>query len=290
MQFWQSIARTDVEQLVPLAKLAEELGFSGVTMSDHIVRPREIAPRYPYTATGQMATDETTPYLDPWVLIGTLARATTRLRFMPYVYIPTLRDPFSIAKSLATADRLSGGRVLFGVGVGWMEEEFDLVNQPFAQRGRRTDELLAVVRMLCGGGMVSHQGEFYNFPPVEMAPVPERFPPILVGGHSPVALRRAAASDGWLGVNYDVSAAIEILTTLGQLRRQLGREEHPFDAAIALNKPPEPEEIDQLERAGITMIVHPPVLRSDGTRSSLDEKCERLTAYAARYFSSLSAV
>jgi hypothetical protein len=87
-----------------------------------------------------------------------------------------------------------------------------------------------------------------------------------------------------------VSAAVEILTTLGQLRRQLGREDHPFDAAIALNKPPEPDEIDRLERAGITMIVHPPVLRSDGTRSSLDEKCERLTAYAARYFSSLSAV
>lgn len=285
MQYWQAIARTDVEQLVPLARLAEELGFAGVTMSDHIVRPKEIAPRYPYSATGEMATDETTPYLDPWVLIGALARATKRLRFMPYVYIPALRDPFSVAKSLATAAIVSDDRILMGIGVGWMEEEFSLVDRPFAKRGRRTDELLEVVRKLCAGGMVEHHGEFYDFPSVEMAPAPHRFPAVLVGGHSQIALRRAAASDGWLGVNYEVDDAIQIMGKIDELRREAGRERLAFDAAIALNAPPDSQDLERLEAAGVTMIVNPPVLRSDGARSSFEEKRERLESYAERYLS-----
>ncbi len=171
MQFWQAIARTDVDQLVPVARLAEDLGFAGVTMSEHIVRPSQVASRYPYSATGEMATDETTPYLDPWVLVGALARATKQLRFMSYVYIPALRDPFSVAKSISTAAIVSNDRVLMGIGVGWMKEEFALVERAYEKRGRRTDELLEVVVKLVSGGMVEHHGEFYDFPPVQMAPV-----------------------------------------------------------------------------------------------------------------------
>lgn len=283
MQFWQAIARTDVDQLVPVAQLAEGLGFEGVTMSDHIVRPRQIAKRYPYSATGEMATDETTPYLDPWVLVGALSRATTKLKFMSYVYIPALRDPFSVAKAISTAALVSNDRIFLGIGVGWMEEEFDLVERPFHARGKRTDELLEVVRKLVAGGMVEHHGEFYDFPEVEMAPAPKRCPPILVGGHSPVALRRAAASDGWLGVNYDVDAALTIMAELRNFRRKMGRADLPFDAAIALNAPPQTKDLDRLEAAGVTIIVNPPVLRPNGERSSLSEKSERLEAYAERY-------
>ena len=282
MQFWLSLARTDVDQFVPLARLAESLGFAGVTMSDHIVRPTRVESRYPYSASGRMATDETTPYLDPWVLVGALARATKRLRFMPYVYIPALRDPFSVAKSVATASIVSNERVLMGVGTGWMKEEFELVGRAYARRGARTEELVEVFRQLIGGGMVEHHGEFYDFPPVQMAPVPHRCPPVLFGGHSATALRRAAASDGWLGVDYDVDGALGMLESLAKLRRELGRK-HSFEAAIALRAPPGRADLDRLEAAGLTMIVHPPVLRADGTRSSLGEKRERLEAYAMRY-------
>jgi probable F420-dependent oxidoreductase len=283
MEFWQAIARTEVDQLVPVARLAEQLGFAGVTMSDHIVRPRSIASRYPYTATGEMATDETTPYLDPFVLIGALARATTRIRFMPYVYIPALRDPFSVAKAIATAAIVSDDRVMMGVGVGWMAEEFALVERPFAKRGARTEELLEVVKKLLSNEMVEHHGEFYDFPPVQMAPTPRRCPPILFGGHSPVALRRAAASEGWLGVNYDVETVLPIMETIHRLRAETELESQPFDAAIALNAPPEGDDLRRLEEAGVTIIVHPPVLRSTGEMSSFDEKRDRLEAYAARY-------
>ena len=286
MQFWQAIARTDVDQLVPVAKLAEDLGFAGVTMSEHIVRPRKIASRYPYSATGEMPTDDTTPYLDPWVLVGALARATKRLRFMSYVYIPALRDPFSVAKSISTAAIVSDDRVLMGIGVGWMKEEFDLVERAYARRGRRTDELMEVVLKLLSGGMVEHHGEFYDFPPVQMAPTPRRRPPVLVGGHSLVALRRAAASEGWLGVNYDVETALPILKTIRELRRSADRDHLPFDAALALNGPPEPEDLARLEEAGVTMIVNPPLLRPTGERSSLEEKRDWLEAYARHYIAS----
>jgi probable F420-dependent oxidoreductase len=283
MEFWQAIARTDVDQLVPVARLAEELGFAGVTMSDHIVRPRTIESRYPYSPTGEMATDETTPYLDPWVLVGALSRATQCLRFMSYVYIPALRDPFSVAKAVATAAVVSDDRVMLGVGVGWMREEFELVERAFARRGRRTDELIAVVRRLLSGEMVEYHGEFYDFPPVQMAPVPRRCPPILAGGHSPAALARAAKLDGWLGVNYDVETVLPILRTLRDLRRKAKREELPFDAAIALDAPAEREDLERLEQAGVTIIVNPPVLRPTGERSSFEEKLESLQAYAERY-------
>ena len=206
---------------------------------------------------------------------------------MPYVYIPALRDPFTVAKAISTAALLSGDRVLVGIGVGWMEEEFALAGREFRGRGRRTDELMAVVRKLFTGKMVEHHGEFYDFAPVQMSPVPTRVPAILVGGHSPVALRRAAASDGWLGVNYDLESVFSILEILRENRRELGREKDPFDAALALNTTPELDDLRRLEDGGVTMILNPPALRSSGEMTSLDEKRENLEAFAARFIEPL---
>jgi probable F420-dependent oxidoreductase len=287
MEFWQSLARTPVDQLVPVAQLAEDLGFSGLTMSDHLVRPETLASSYPYAAGGQMATDGNTPYLDPWILIAHLARATRRVRFMPAVYIPALRDPFTVAKAISTAAILSDDRVLLGIGVGWMEEEFALVGREFRRRGRRTDEMLEVIRKLFSGAMVEHHGEFYDFEPVQMAPAPPRCPPILVGGHSPSALARAAAADGWIGVNYDLEAVLPILDALRAMRRRLGGAHLPFDAALSLNAPPGPDELRRLEAAGVTMIVNPPPMRTSGEMTSLDEKREHLEAYAASFIGPL---
>lgn len=287
MEFWQSIARTDPDQLAPVARLAEELGFSGLTMADHLARPLSIRSRYPYATDGWMATDESTPYLDPWILSASLARVTRKLRFMSSVYIPALRDPFSVAKAISTAALLSGDRVLIGIGVGWMEEEFELAGRPFRQRGRRTEELMQVVRKLFSGEMVEHHGEFYDFDPVQMAPVPSQHPLVLIGGHSPKALRRAAAADGWLGVNYDLETVPPILEALRANRRELGREHEPFEAALALNAPPELDDLYRLEAAGLTMIVNPPGLRATGERTSLDEKCRQLESYAKRFIEPL---
>ena len=282
MEFWQSIARTESKQLVPVAQLAESLGFSGLTMADHIARPLAIRSEYPYAAGGKMGTDDRTPYLDPWLLSVSLARATRQIRFMPYVYIPALRDPFSVAKAISTASLLTGDRVLVGIGVGWMREEFELVGRDFEGRGRRTDELMEVVRALFSGEMVEHHGEFYDFDAVQMSPVPDHMPPVLVGGHSPSALRRAAASNGWLGVNYDLESVFSILDRLRESRRALGREDEPFEAALALNVMPEIDDVLRLQDAGVTMLLNPPALHTTGRMTSLEEKRKNLESFAER--------
>ena len=252
-------------------------------MSDHLVRPLEMESRYPYSADGQMATGETTPYLDPWILFAHLASATKRLRFMSSVYIPALRDPFTVAKALSTAALLTDERVLFGIGVGWMEEEFVLTERSFSGRGQRTDELVEVVRKLLSGEVVEHRGEHYDFGPVQMAPVPSRMPPVLAGGHSNVALRRAARMDGWIGVNYDIPQLTELLDVLARERASIGRADKQFDVATALNTPPSSEDVVRLERAGVTMILNPPLIDGSGSATDFGEKREQLEKFADQF-------
>ena len=168
-----------------------------------------------------------------------------------------------------------------------MEEEFKLTGRSFRDRGRRTDELIEVVRKLFTGKMVEHHGEFYDFDPVQMAPVPSRFPPLLVGGHSPAALRRAAQSDGWLGVNYELAQAFEILSALQSERAAAGRSDRPFDVGLSLNAPPAHAELDRLRDAGVTMLVNPPLIGPLGEWTELEQKRDSLKTFAARYIEPL---
>lgn len=139
-----------------------------------------------------------TDWPDPWVLVGALAQVTRRLRFVSTAYIPAMRDPYSAAKSIGTAAVLADGRVELGVGVGWCEEEFELMGQRFARRGKRNDEMLDLMRTFWEPGWTQFDGEFYPTPRLEMMPTPPRIP-IFVGGLSDIALRRAARHDGWIG-------------------------------------------------------------------------------------------
>ena len=125
-----------------------------------------------------------------------MAAVTERIRFFTNVFVLPMRNPFPVAKQVATAAALSGGRVSLGVGMGWCEEEFDLLEQPFAGRGKRADEQLEVLRKLWAGGWVEHHGDHYDFPRLEMSPSLDAPVPILVGGISDAALRRAARHDG----------------------------------------------------------------------------------------------
>ena len=148
MEFWQSIAVTEVDHLIEVSKIAEEVGFAGIAVADHLVKPQEIRSAYPYSEDGIPFWDADEPFPDPWVLIAAVARETTRVRFMPYVYVLPMRDPFSVAKAVSSAAVLSGDRVVLGAGVGWMKEEFDLAGQAFEARGRRTDEMGDSLRSL----------------------------------------------------------------------------------------------------------------------------------------------
>ena len=300
MDFWQTVAFTEPEQLPEIARIAEEVGFTGLTMDDHIVTPAAIESEYPYPETmatlmaelpdaGASLWDPSLPHLDPWVLASALAMVTTRLRFMTYIYILPLRDPFTVAKAVSSAAVLSGNRVNLGVGVGWMAEEFALTGQAFRGRGRRADEMIEVVRTLLQGGMVEHHGRAYDFGPMQMAPVPTEPVPVLAGGHSDVALRRAARNDGWLGINYDVDQVEPILARLAEARRAEGRESEPFQTVVAFNARPAVDDLRRLRDLGLTSVVNPPWLFHGTPASPVEHKRATLEEYAAQVIEPLRA-
>lgn len=288
MQFWQSLALTEMDELIELAKIAEQVGFAGVTVSDHLATPLAIRTRYPYTEDGKpmWAPDDAFP--DTWVLIAAMAQETTRIRFMPFVYVLPMRDPFSVAKLLSSAAVLSGDRIVLGAGTGWMEEEFALVQREFGRRGRRADEMLDVIAKLLEGGPVHHTGEFYRFEGVHMAPIPSRPVEVRIGGLNEVALRRAARHDGWLGLGHTPEEIRETVAFLGAERRALGRSDRAFD--VMISHYPSSEGTTEYERyrdVGVDSINVPPWRYRGLSKISLDEKRRSLEDFAERYIVSL---
>ena len=220
------------EELLLIAKAADELGYAALAIADHVVDLEKIATPYPYEADGSRRWTHDTEWPDPWVLVGALSAVTTRLTFFTSIYVAALRSPYQVAKSVGTAAVLSGGRVRLGVGVGWCREEFDLLGQDFATRGRRTDEALELMERLWTDDWVETHGPLYPTPRLTMRPRPATRVPVLVGGMSEVGLRRAARYDGWIGdvcsteeaIDYATRLCAVTLTTRRLLARLSGRE------------------------------------------------------------------
>ena len=276
MQFWQAISYAPPEQLQGIARAAEEAGFTGLAIPDHVVTPARVESRYPYATDGEIFWDPAAPYPEPWILASVLAQTTLRLRFLTYVYVLPLRDPFTAAKSIATAAFYSDNRVVVGVGVGWMEDEFRVLGRPFRDRGRRMDDMLVVMQKLLGGGLVEHHSAFHDFGPVQLAPVPTRPVPIWVGGHSDAALRRAVRSDGWVGANLDVNEVAGVLRRLEHLRGALAGPRRALAITLAPNEAPTPELCRRLADLGVTGIVIPTWLARGEEPSSLEHKVATL--------------
>lgn len=184
--------------LIRFAQAAEKLGFYCLTVADHIVVPRNISVPYPYTVDGKYP--GAGYHLETLTTIGFLAGATTRIRFATSVMIAPYRNPVITAKMLATLDVLSGGRVIVGLGVGWMKEEFETLQAPpYEARGRVTDEYIDAFRRLWTEDNPSFHGNYCSFSDIVFLPKPvQKLIPIWIGGHSKQALRRAGRSgDGW---------------------------------------------------------------------------------------------
>ena len=146
-----------------------------------------------------------------------------------------------------------GHRVTLGVGIGWQNLEFELTGQDFKNRGKRTDEALEVIQKLMSGKMVDHQGDFYNFPSVQMSPAPTSPLPIYVGGHSEKALRRAARHSGWLGLGYAEPDITKLIRRLQSLRQETGLQDEPYDIWLALLNP-DKTDFNELEDLGVTSL------------------------------------
>lgn len=251
MKYWISLVNTEeVDQFIPLAQHAEALGYEGITLPDHLVYPGTVTTPYPYTEDGDVWWPNTNPWADPWVTLTAMGVATSTLRLATNIYLAGLRDPFTVSRATSAAAIFTDNRVACGVSAGWLKEEFATLGIDFASRGRRLDEVLAAVRALNSGEVVSYHGEFFDFDEVIMSPVPTRPVPVWVGGMSKPALRRAADNDGWLGVPLKNAPMKEVIDTLFELRRQNGRYAEPFDVVISAMEMYTPEFIDSLDPAG----------------------------------------
>jgi len=185
--------------LLGFARRMEALGYDSLWASDHIVIPYAIASRYPYNPSGDFPLAPTTSFLEPLVALGLVAGVTERIRLGTTVLVLPHRHPVLAAKMLATLDHLAPGRVVLGAGVGWMKEEIELFGVPHARRGAWSDEAIRVMKACWRDERVAHQGEFFSFEPLGVAPKPACGPiPVWIGGHTPRALRRVAElGDGW---------------------------------------------------------------------------------------------
>jgi probable F420-dependent oxidoreductase len=194
------LAKPDL--VLKIALKAESLRYASIFVTDHVVLPVSASRSvYPYASTGQFPGGARQDYLDPLAMLGYLARATTRVRLGTSVLVIPYRHPLVVAKTLATVDVLSGGRVILGAGTGWLREEFEALGAPpFEERGAVTDEYLRVMRLAWTSDPVAFSGRYCRIDPVHALPQPRQRGgiPVWIGGHTPAALRRAATlGDGW---------------------------------------------------------------------------------------------
>jgi probable F420-dependent oxidoreductase len=281
---------TDIEEIPVLALKAEELGYEGVTLGDHLITFAEQYESYPESDDAVIRWYPETHWPDVMVTFGALAQATTRLKFISSVFVVPMRDPFSIAKALSTAARISNDRIILGVGIGWQESEFRLVQRPFAQRGSRTDEMLEVIRLLMSGEMVEYHGRHFDFPRLQMSPGTRKPVPFWIGGYSDAALRRAARNDGWIGTIHDIDQLRGIMQRLRAERAVLGRGMENFGTTRALagagTRDADPSAlIREAEALGVTDLYRDAWLDEKGraSRLTLRQKLEEMERFAERF-------
>lgn len=268
MRFWSGTAFMNTAEALAVAPMFDDAGFDGLICSDHMIYPRELASPYPDSPTGRPMWSADTGWPDSWVLIGAMAAVTSRLRFSNAVYIAPARPLLEVVKQVATASVISRGRVSLGVGVGWMREEYELMGQDFATRGKRLDEMIPALRALWQGGWVSWSGRYYQVPELMIEPHPTEPVPILCGGESDIALRRAARlCDGWVGYAYAWDDAAAYAQKLTALRREYGRDDEPFEIMLALMEPPSPDLYKRAGDVGITAVMCSPWAGAEDVRS-----------------------
>lgn len=283
MKFWQSLSWAETDQLCGIAKLAEELGFEGVMGSDHALYPEKLEPTYPYSETGYPPQTADSEYPDMWTSCAAMAAVTSRIKLACAVYVLPIRHPVEVAKQAATLAILSQGRFVLGVGTGWMKEEFDVYGVDFATRGRRTDEMVEILRGLWRGGMFAYSGECFDFPAIQVSPTPTHEIPIYFGGAAPVALRRAArVGDGWIGAGNRADEVPALLARIAEYRVEAGRSERPFESIVGLYGDADFDTLRRLEDVGMTSGVHLPFHFALGGPSSLDQKRRLMEEFSER--------
>jgi probable F420-dependent oxidoreductase len=254
------------ENVLGFARRMESLGYDSLWASDHVVIPHRIESRYPYSPAGQFPLAPEVPFLEPLTTLALVAGVTERVLLGTSILVLPHRNPVLAAKMAATLDHLSGGRVVLGVGVGWMREEIELLGGNYDRRGAWSDEAIAVMRACWRDTRTVHRGEFFSFDDIGVFPKPARGDiPILIGGHTPRALRRVVElGDGWHAAFISPPA---LKQDIDRLRTECARQKRPF------------EQITISVRAGLSLRSAPLGSDRKPLQGSPDQVIADLTAF-----------
>lgn len=245
----------DPAQAVALAQAGEAAGFESVWTVEHTVVPGGYGSSYPYNDSGRMADGkDDIPLPDPLIWLAYVAAATKRIKLATGILILPQHEPVLAAKQIATLDHMSGGRVLLGIGVGWLKEEFDAMGAAFEQRGARTDEYIAVLRELWGSDRPTFKGRFVTFQDAYCRPQPvNKTVPIIVGGHSEAAAKRAGRlGDGFFPAR---GAPADLFALARKAAAEAGRD--PAKLEITVSMPEDPAELPALAALGVNRVLVP---------------------------------
>lgn len=257
MRFTYAEAMTRTENYVPLAQAAEAAGYTSMTLSDSLIYPKESDSRYPYTATGDREFLENKEFVEAMILATHIFAQTSTIRLTPFVLKLPVRPPVLIAKQAASVAYLSNNRLGLGVGLSPWPEDFIAMGVPWEKRGKRMDECMDIFRGLTSGEYFGYSGEFYEVAEMKQTPAPTEKIPLLVGGHSDAALRRAVRKgDGWMHAGGDGEELDRLLTRLAEIRKEEGDDRDDFEVhVISFDAYSGPDAIKRLEDKGVTDCI-----------------------------------
>jgi probable F420-dependent oxidoreductase len=283
VKFSYAEAMCDPSFYLSLAVAAEEAGYHSFVIPDNLGYPGKSDARYPYTPDGDNSFLEGKPFLEPFTLIPAMGAVTQKLRFTTLVVKLPVRQPYIVAKQATSIAVLTGNRFGFGVGLSPWPEDFRICGQEWKNRGKRMDEMIEILRGLETGEFFEFQGEHYEIPRIKMCPVPSEPIPILIGGHSEAALKRAARiGDGWMHAGGPSDELPVMLSRLSELRRECGRERLPFEIHAISRDAFELDGIKRLEDLGVTDVIvgFRNVYTRGPDRQPLGEKIDDLRRFA----------
>lgn len=262
-----------------LAQAADDTGFESLWTVEHVVVPAGYQSPYPYSADGKMQGPDDMSIPDSFTWLSYVAAATTNIKLATGIAILPQRNVIYTAKEIATLDQLSGGRVILGVGAGWMKEEFDALGVPFERRGERLDEYIKALRVLWGDDKPSFHGEFVDFGDLYCRPQPvNKTVPIVIGGHTDRAARRAGElGDGFFPGSADVEVLAHCIGVMRKAAEGAGRD--PDAIEISAGGAMDPAGIEKLRDLGVSRVMIPPLaFDADGIRGALESFAENVIA------------
>jgi probable F420-dependent oxidoreductase len=259
MKFGTFITSQRPERIAANIRKAEECGFESAWIGEHLILPVEYTSRYPYSADGRFPAPPDVPFHDPMLALAFAAAVTTRIKLATGIFVVPLRNPVTTAKSVASLDVLSNGRVIFGVGVGWFAEEFAAAGASFADRALRTREYIELMKALWTQDDPVYEGKTFSVKGVRFNPKPiqKPHPPIVVGGTSDLAIKRAVRyGDGWYAVARSMEEARELVAKLELRQRAAGRT-RPVEITLSLRTghPLTLDEIRELSALGVSRML-----------------------------------